>query len=130
MLSLHLIENFLRFQVQDKHNASSFSRMSFFFSYVLESCLNPTAKLVKSRNNKHSTGELLRHRGVFYNFSPRFWFLLLAGSPNASINSSFLRLNQLTCETPSILRSNVPSEVSLSEQTEPSVLKSCRNSEE
>ena len=23
MLSLHLIENFLRFQVQDKHNASS-----------------------------------------------------------------------------------------------------------
>ena len=29
MLSLHLIENFLRFQVQDKHNAS-------FFSYVLE----------------------------------------------------------------------------------------------
>ncbi len=30
MLSLHLIENFLRFQVQDKHNASS------FFSYVLD----------------------------------------------------------------------------------------------
>ena len=28
MLSLHLIENFLRFQVQDKHNASSFSHMS------------------------------------------------------------------------------------------------------
>ena len=29
MLSLHLIENFLRFQVQDKHNASSFSHMSW-----------------------------------------------------------------------------------------------------
>jgi len=29
MLSLHLIENFLRFQVQDKHNASSFFRMSW-----------------------------------------------------------------------------------------------------
>ena len=28
MLSLHLIEKFLRFQVQDKHNASSFSHMS------------------------------------------------------------------------------------------------------
>ena len=27
MLSLHLIENFLRFQVQDKHNASSNSNM-------------------------------------------------------------------------------------------------------
>ena len=29
MLSLHLIENFLRFQVQDKHNASYFSNMSW-----------------------------------------------------------------------------------------------------
>ena len=29
MPSLHLIENFLRFQVQDKHNASFFSNMSW-----------------------------------------------------------------------------------------------------
>ena len=29
MPSLHLFENFLRFQVQDKRNASSFSNMSW-----------------------------------------------------------------------------------------------------
>lgn len=29
MLSSHLIENILRFQVQDKHNASSFSLMTW-----------------------------------------------------------------------------------------------------
>ena len=82
-----------------------------FCMFWSESSLNPTTKLVKSRNNKHSTGELLRLRGVFYNFSSLFGLLLLFGHPNASINPPFLRLNQLTCETPSILRSNLPAEL-------------------
>ena len=59
ILSLRLIENFLRFQVQDKHNA---------FSPII--CIEknnpyPTVKLVKSCNNKHSTSELLRLRSMF-----------------------------------------------------------------
>ena len=36
---------------------------------------------------------------VIYNLIPLFCFLV--GIPNDCINSSFLRLNQLTCETPS-----------------------------
>ena len=43
--------------------------------------------------------------------------------PNASINSSFFRLNQLTCETPSMLSSNLLSVSCLREQTAPSALK-------
>ena len=82
------------------------------FSYVLERELPlSNCKISKYRNNKHSTGELLRLRGVFYNFSSLFGLLLLFGHPNASINPPFLRLNQLTCETPSILRSNLPAEL-------------------
>ncbi len=38
-----------------------------FFKLVIYS-----AKLLKSRNNKHSTGELLGLRGMFYSVSPRF----------------------------------------------------------
>ena len=55
MLSLHLIENFLRFQVQDKHNASSFSHMSLerFTSILLQNYKT-------CRNNKHTMGKLLR----------------------------------------------------------------------
>ena len=45
MLSLHLIENFLRFQVQDKHNASSFFRMSW------KELPNPNTKVQKIRDN-------------------------------------------------------------------------------
>mgnify|MGYP003461741533 CR=1 FL=1 len=41
---------------------------------------------------------------MIYNLISRFCFLL--GNLRASINSSLLRLNQLTCETPSILKSN------------------------
>ena len=59
MLSLHLIENFLRFQVQDKHNASSFSQMSWM-ELPQSNC-----KISKNRYNKHSTGELLRLDGQF-----------------------------------------------------------------
>ena len=52
------------------------------------------------------------------------------GIPNASINSSFLRLNQLTCEIPSMLSSNFPSVFCLREQTALSVLKCRLNSRE
>ena len=46
MLSLHLNENFLRFQVQDKHNASYFSLM-YWKSKSLTIRKN-TKKLVKT----------------------------------------------------------------------------------
>ena len=59
MLSLHLIENFLRFQVQDKHNASS------FLLCLEPSLLNSPTKVLKNRNNKPITGELLRFEGSF-----------------------------------------------------------------
>lgn len=52
------------------------------------------------------------------------------GIPNASINSSFLRLNQLTCEIPSMLSSNFHSVFCLREQTALSVLKCRLNSRE
>lgn len=43
---------------------------------------------------------------LIYNLIPLFCFLV--GSLNASINSSFLRLNHLTCEMPSIFEIKFP----------------------
>lgn len=65
---------------------------------------------------------------MIYSLIPRFCFFV--GIPNASINSSFFRLNQLTCETPSMLSSNFPSVSCLREQTAPSALKCLLNSRE
>ena len=53
---------------------------------------------------------------LIYNLIPLL--CLGFGIPIASLNSSLLRLNQLTCETPSIVKSNLPFSPSLMEQTE------------
>ena len=60
-------ENFLRFQILDEHNASS------FFICLEPSSLNSPTKVLKYRNNKPFTGKLLRLRGV-YNFIPLLLF--------------------------------------------------------
>lgn len=65
---------------------------------------------------------------LIYNLIPLSCFLV--GTPNACINSSFLRLNQLTCETPSMLRLKLPSLSSLSEHIILSALKCWLNSRE
>lgn len=57
-------------------------------------------------------------------------FCLLACGINFSINSSFFRLNQLTCETPSMWRLYFPSLSSLSEHIVLSALKCWLNSQE
>ena len=49
---------------------------------------------------------------ILYTILPRF------GIPIASLNSFIFFLNQLTCETPSILKSNLPFSSCLMEQTE------------
>lgn len=119
MLSLHLIENFLRFQVQDKHNASSFSRMS----------LKRVAPIRIQKYKKsvicHST---ITDFILIYKLIPRF--CLLACGLSFSINSSFFRLNQLTCETPSMWRLKFPSLSSFSEHIVLSALKCWLNSQE
>ena len=46
MQNVQPAENFLRFQVQDKHNASS------FFVCLGKSCLNPMAKVVFFNDNQ------------------------------------------------------------------------------
>ena len=65
---------------------------------------------------------------VIYNLIPLSCFLV--GIPNDCINSYFLRLNQLTCETPSMLRLKLPSLSSLSEHIVLSALKCWLNSRE
>ena len=113
------IENFLRFQVQDKHNASSFSRMS----------LKRVAPIRIQKYKKsvicHST---ITDFILIYKLIPRF--CLLACGLSFSINSSFFRLNQLTCETPSMWRLKFPSLSSFSEHIVLSALKCWLNSQE
>ncbi len=65
---------------------------------------------------------------IIYRLIPLFCFLI--GTPSVSINSSFFRLNQLTCETPSMLRLKLPSLSSLSEHIVLSALKCWLNSRE
>ena len=95
-----------------------------FLLYLVKSHFNPSSKVQKIRDMAFNYHGLY----LIYNLIPLFCFLV--GNPNASINSSFLRLNQLTCETPSILKSQLPSVSCLREQTAPSALKCCLNSEE
>lgn len=64
--------------------------------------------------------------GRNYSFIPLF--CLGFGIPNASMNSSFFRLNQLMCETPSMLRLKLPSLSSLSDHIVLSALKCWLNS--
>ena len=65
---------------------------------------------------------------LIYNLIPLF--CLDFGIPIASLNSFIFFLNQLTCETPSILKSNLPLSSCLMEQTECRVSKLRLNSEE
>ena len=57
-------------------------------------------------------------------------FCLGFGIPIASLNSFIFFLNQFTCDTPSILKSNFPFSSSLMEHTARWVSKSRLNSEE
>lgn len=63
---------------------------------------------------------------VIYNFI--LLFCLGFGIPMASLNSFIFFLNQFTCETPSILKSNLPLSSCLMEQTECRVSKLRLNS--
>ena len=65
---------------------------------------------------------------LIYNLIPLSCFLV--GTPNACINSSFFRLNQLMCETPSMLRLKLPYLSSFSEHIVLSALKCWLNSRE
>lgn len=65
---------------------------------------------------------------LIYNLIPLF--CLDFSIPIASLDSSLLRLNQLTCDTPSIVKSNFPFSSSLMEQTERLASKLWLNSEE
>lgn len=65
---------------------------------------------------------------MIYSLIPLFWLLVCGFS--FSINSSFFRLNQLTCETPSMWRLYFPSLSSLSEHIVLSTLKCWLNSRE
>ena len=60
-------ENFLRFQILDEHNASS------FFICLEPRFLNSPTKVLKNRNNKPFTGKLLQLGGV-YSFIPLLLF--------------------------------------------------------
>ena len=100
------------------HNASS-------FSYVLERVASIRMQKYKKSVMLHS---IITDFIMSYSLIPRFCFFV--GIPNASMNSFFFRLNQLMCETPSILRSNLSSAFCLREQTALSTLKCWLNSRE
>lgn len=95
-----------------------------FFVCLGKDCSNPNAKVQKIRDNLIYITDFI----LIYNLISRFCFLV--GAPNACINSSFFRLNQLMCETPSMLRLKLPSLSSFSEHIVLSALKCWLNSRE
>lgn len=72
MPSSSTVENFLRFQVQDKHNASYFSKMSWsgktFPSAKLTKIFENkriAEKKIRLRNSRHGEGERIVEREFF-----------------------------------------------------------------
>ena len=117
MPSLCSVLNFLRSRLTRKHNAS--------FSYVLDRVASIRVQKYKKSVICHST---ITDFILIYKLIPRF--CLLACGLSFSINSSFFRLNQLTCETPSMWRLKFPSLSSFSEHIVLSALKCWLNSQE
>lgn len=86
-----------------------------------KSCFKHNTKVQKIRDETFYNHGFIMIYNLISLFSP------LVGTPSAFINSSFFHLNQLTCETPSMLMSNLSSISCLREQTVPSVLKCLLN---
>ena len=114
MPSLCSVLNFLRSRLTRKHNASVSDRVT-------------PIRMQKYKKSMicHST-----HTDFILIYSCIPLFCLGFGIPIASLNSFIFFLNQLTCDTPSILKSNFPFSSSLMEHTARWVSKSRLNSEE
>ena len=95
MPSLCSVLNFLRSRLTRKHNAS--------FSYVLDRVASIRVQKYKKSVICHST---ITDFILIYSCIPLF--CLGFGIPIASLNSFIFFLNQLICDTPSILKSNFP----------------------
>ena len=119
MLPLYTIQKFLRFPFY------KISITLLLFSYVLDRVTSIRIQKYKKSVICHST---ITDFILTYSLIPLF--CLGFGIPIASLNSSLLRLNQLTCDTPSIVKSNFPLSSSLMEQIERLASKLWLNSEE
>ena len=117
MPSLCSVLNFLRSRLTRKHNAS------FLMSWI--ELPQSECKKYKKSVICHST---ITDFILIYSCIPLF--CLGFGIPIASLNSFIFFLNQLICDTPSILKSNFPFSSSLMEQTARWVSKPWLNSEE
>ena len=117
MPSLCSVLNFLRSRLTRKHNAS--------FSYVLDRVASIRVQKYKKSVICHST---ITDFILIYSCIPLF--CLGFGIPIASLNSFIFFMNQLICDTPSILKSNFPFSSSLMEPTARWVAKPWLNSEE
>ena len=94
------------------------------FSYVLE-------RVTSIQVQKYEKSVIyLKSSRIFLIYSFILLFCLGFGIPMTSLNSCIFFLNQFTCETPSILKSNLPLSSCLMEQTECRVSKLRLNSEE
>ena len=102
MLSLVLFENFLRFHLQDKHNASKNSNMSWKEHTQSNTKIQKTAKKMKPKPLFFIT---------FYNLNPlfglfsSFWVWL---TPSFSLSSLNFILNHSSIGIPSIHSWNLP----------------------
>ena len=105
MLSLVLFENFLRFHLQDKHNASFFTNMSG------ESVCSIRCKSMKNNQINSVKAILIFSFLVFYNLNPlfglfsSFWVWL---TPSFSLSSLNFILNHSSIGIPSIHSWNLP----------------------